>query len=220
MAFKTQSQLVQGVLKKVGLVTGTSVQTYTQPQIEASVQDGFDFMFRKRFWEHLSGWSTYALDGTVGIVTTDLTDIIKSLEDIKSIYINGTDQRVVRPRDREHLNISGANPLYYVPYTFGNDNFYTRVIRFYPNEATGSVDIYSRKHPGTFATDSVVPLPSDMLEWCISWLLLETDGINPANAAKCQSMFDLVYQDFVSNMGEDAIGHGRTRLNEPFTIRS
>jgi hypothetical protein len=96
MAFKTVNQLTQSVISLVGLVTGTGVQTYTEPQVRAAIQAQFDMLFIKRYWEWLTDFHTFTLDGTTGRVTSDISVYISDPTDICDIYIADTDRRVVK----------------------------------------------------------------------------------------------------------------------------
>jgi len=208
--YKKRVDIVQGVIKKIGLVNGTAVQTYTEPQVQTAVQDAFYMVFRKRYWEHLSDWYTYALDGVNGFVTADLTNIVKSIEDIREIW-GGTTfrQRLTAPLDIQGEIVTGSAALYYKPVQFKDTvNFTTKVIKFLPATATGSVRFYARTCPNEFIDTDIVPMQADMMEWAGAWLMLETDGMNPGNANKANNMFQIAYNDIVTSLNDGVIGMG------------
>jgi len=93
------------------------------------------------------------------------------------------------------------------------------VIQIWPKTASSTLAVRCRTHPGDFGNNDLVPFPSDIMANGAAWMMLDSDGINPTAATKAQSMFDLTYQDYVSTMGEDVIGHGGGRTNVPVTIR-
>src|SRR5882672_9387560 len=136
MAFKTVNQLTQSVISLVGLVTGTGVQTYTEPQVRAAIQAQFDMLFIKRYWEWLTDFYSFTLDGATGIVTTNISTYAADPTDIACIYIKDTDRRVVHPIDREHLRVTGSNPLYYTPLPWTDTLAATRLLKFWPITAT------------------------------------------------------------------------------------
>jgi len=218
MSFKTLNGITSDVLKRIGLVSGTGVQTYTEPQVKMAVQDAFDFLFRKRFWDHLSDWYTYTLDGTTGVVTSDLTTTCAEYTDIDVVH-NSDQSAIVKPSSNEHLFVTNSQAQYYTPLNYGDARFLTKVIKFWPITATGSVTLRIRKHPGIFTDEQTIPFPQDIIGWAAAWLVLETDGLNPGNAAKAQGMFDIAYQDYVSSIGSGRIGHGGVPRNVSFTIR-
>lgn len=220
MTFRNFSELKQDVLAVVGLVTGTSVQTYSEPLVGTSVQLMFDMLFRKRFWEWMTDWHTFTLAGSGGIVNADIDDIVKSFLDVEMVYVNDTDRRIVRPIDREHLRVTGSHPLYYTPLPWTDTNATKRVLKFWPIAATGAVDIRARTKPDNFTGTDTVPFPSDVIAQAAAWNLLDTDGINPTAAQKAQALFDISYQDLIANLSEDVIGHGGGRSHVPLTIRT
>lgn len=209
--YKTVTEITQNVITKIGLVAGTSVQTYTEPQIKDAIQDASDLLFRKRFWEHLSDWHTYSLDGVNGYLTTPLTDIVNSHEDAKDFFMTNSRQKIVKPVNSEHLIATGSAALYYTPIKYGDVNFSTRVFKFWPITATGTVTFYARTRPADYNNDSIVPFPRDMITYAAAWLILETDGLNPGNAQKMQNLFQISYNDYMSSISDDVIGHNGGR---------
>lgn len=210
--FKTLTAVTQGVIKKIGLVNGTSVQTYTEPQIKVAIQDAFLMVFRKRYWEHMSDWYTATLDGATGVVTSDLSAVVKSIEDIKLFYVgSSTRQRITKPENIEGEYVTGGTPLFYKPLTWKDPNFTTKVFKVLPITATGTIRFYARTCPDEFNDTDIVPMHSDMMEWAGAWMTLETDGLNPGNANKANSLFQVAYNDIVSNLNDDAIGIGTRR---------
>jgi len=219
MAYKNLQDLVTEVLSIVGLVSGTAVQTYTEPQVKRAIQNQFDMIFMKRFWEWLSGWDTFTLSGSGGILNTNVT--FKAYEDVKEIRISGTNRLVGRPAGREHLHVTGSTPLYFTPIRYGDSNFSTRVIKFWPVTATGDVDIYSRTKPDPFVQNTdIVPFPSHVIAQAAAWDLLDSDGINPPAAQKAQLLFDTSYQDLMTALSEGGIGLGSRTAHVPLTVRT
>lgn len=219
--YKSLKDITQGVIKKIGLVSGTAVQTYTEPQINSAVQDAFYMVFRKRYWEHLSDFYTFQLDGVNGRLTTDISDIVKEWQDADIFYAgqNTNGNRIVKPIATEHLQqTGGSQPLFVTPLKFADPNFTTRVFQFWPKTATGPVTFRARTCPDEFSQSAKIPFASDMMEWAAAWMMLEIDGMNPGNATKCQSMFQITYNDIVSNMNDDVVGHGAGRYYDWRTV--
>jgi hypothetical protein len=84
MSFLTQNQMLNSVLNELALVNGTSVQTYNEPIIYDYIQRGFDHLFTKRFWPHLTSTTFHTLDGAGGVITDQLEGI-EQFTDIKWI---------------------------------------------------------------------------------------------------------------------------------------
>ena len=220
MAFKTLNELTQEVVSNVGLVSGTSVQTYTEPQIKLQIQNIFDFLFRKRTWDHLSDVYTWALDGSTGVVTTDLTSIVKDFRHIAAIHRSDDDKDVVRSFDRRHLRVEGTKALFWRPLQSQDAQFLTRVFKVYPVAAAGNIDVTVKIKPDDFNDSDQVPFPRDLIVYGASWLLLDTDGINPTNAAKCQTMFEQTYSDIIAEEGTAPIGQGTRGRTGDFTVQT
>lgn len=222
MAYKTAQALMNDTLKAVGLVSGTSVQIYTEPQIYASIQTMFEMVFKKRFWDHLSDWHEVTPNGTSGLATTDLSSFLKDHTDIEQVWLADMSRRIVRPYQTDYKIVNGAHVLYYTPIKYdaaAPSDFTQKVIKFWPVTATSPVAIRCRTQPADFTPTDIVPFPAHIMAQAAAWNLLESDGINPTAAAKAQQMFDLLYQDYVAADGEDVIGYGGGRQNVPVTIR-
>lgn len=221
MSFKTLNQITDDVVKRIGLVSGAAVQQYTEPQIKTGIQDAFDFLFRKRFWDHLTDWHTYALDGTSGVIVGNLSSVCAEFTDIQRIE-NSDQSVIVRGENTDYRHVQNTQAQYWtpIPYTAGNNQpWQTKVIKFWPITATGDVSMRIRTHPGVFSDADFVPFPQDIIGWAAAWMVLETDGLNPGNAGKAQALFDISYQDYMKTINDQPIGHGGTPRNVSFTIR-
>lgn len=205
--YDTLEDTVQTVIKTIGLVSGTGVQIYKEDLIEVAVQQSFDLIFRKKNWPHLTEWLTGTLDGTVGILDSNINGTVQEWQHIREIYVADTDQRVVMPVQREHLHVSGSVPLYYTPLPFGDKNFATRILQFWPIAATGDVDMLVKKKPTDFDDNDEIPIPKDIMAYAASWQVLANDGINPDAADRAKIMFEASYSDWISEQ-VFAEGHG------------
>lgn len=220
MAYKTLELITQDVIKNVGLVAGTGVQNYTEPNIMAAVQRMFDMLFRKRFWEWMTDWHTFTLDGVDGLFVESTAGLFTNFEDVEQCAETDNDRQIVTPSGREHLRVSGSNALYYTPLNWTHADALTKVLKFWPITATTSVDVRARTHPVDFIPTDIVPFPSDVIAHAATWDLLDSDGINPPAAQKAQALFDITYRDLVSTISSKAIGHGGGRGRVPLTIRT
>lgn len=215
MSYKTRDQLTQGVLETIGLVSGIGVQTYTEPKINKSIQQTFDMLFRKHDWKHMCHWVTYTLDGSTGKITGNISSYLTQWQHAREFYVGDTEIRIPMPVRKEHLHVSGSQPLFVVPLPWDDADALNKAFKFYPITSTGDVDIYIKKKPADFGANATVPLPSDLMEYGTAWQLLAGDGINPDAADRAKLMFEVVYKDYVSELTQP-IGHGpaRRRTNE------
>lgn len=224
MAYKKASELLISIQKDIGLVSGTAVQTYSEPQIYRGLQLMFDMMFRKRFWDHLTDWYELTLDGVNGLFSTDINNTCAGFEDIEQIWTRDFSRQIVKPFDTSYKQVTGASALYYTPIVYDADDasnkFAKKVIQFWPVTATDVVAVRMRKKPADFVPDDVVPFPSDIISIGTAWRVLSMDGINPAAAQSAEKMYEILYSDYIANLGTDEIGYGSGRLNVPLTIRT
>ena len=82
----TLTELVTRTADRLSMVAGTGVQTYAEDRIAEMIQHKFDVLFEEAFWPQFLTWATFTLDGTLGIVTTDLTSLLKRYEDIRVVF--------------------------------------------------------------------------------------------------------------------------------------
>lgn len=214
MAFATVETIVQDVIKDLGLVTGTGVQQYTEPMVMQALNNMFDFLYNKRQWEHLTAWDRYTLNGTTGLVASSFASIY-GWEDIREVRRVEDDTIIPRSNGREHLDATGNKALYYTILKW-NDADIAKWIRFWPQTATGQVDILTMTRPVAVfeAPETIVPMNPLLMKQGTLWYVLAGDGLNPANADKAQGMFDISYQDLVAKMNEGDIGHGPNRYRD------
>lgn len=224
MAYKKAKELLLSVQQDIGLVSGTAVQTYSEPQIYRGLQLMFNMMFRKRFWDHLTDWYQLTLNGTSGLFTTDINSICAGFEDIEQIWTSDFARQIVKPFDTSYKQVNGGAALYYTPLIYDADDttnkFAKKVIQFWPITATDTVAMRIRKKPADFTPEDVVPFPDDIISMGTAWRVLSMDGINPSAAQAAEKMYEILYSDYVANLGTDEIGYGSGRLNVPLTIRT
>ena len=73
----TLSTLIDRVADRLSMVAGTGVQTYAEDRIAEMIQHKFDVLFDEIWWPQFLTWETLTLDGTLGVVTIDLTEKVK-----------------------------------------------------------------------------------------------------------------------------------------------
>lgn len=223
MAYKKTKDILIDVERDVGLVAGTAVQTYSEPLIYASIQTIFNMVYRKRFWDHLTDWYQFTIDGVIGLLTEDIDEVCKEFTDIAEVWIEDFARKVVKPSSVEYLQVNGSDALYYTPLKFDADPaapFTKKVIKFWPISSTNTVNIRIRTEPGSFFPEDIVPFPADIISMGAAWNVLDSDGINPPAAQKAQQLFDILYRDYIASFAEDDIGHGGGRTHVPLTIRT
>lgn len=214
MGYPTAGDIIQDTLLEVGLVTGTSVQTYAEPQVLAAVNRMFAFLFNKQKWDHLWDWQLATLDGTTGLFTAALTGV-RQYEDIDIIRIGDQNNRAVtRSMNTEHLYVTGSDPMYWRPLAWDHADAVTKFVKLYPITATGTVEVHCGHRPERFVANAdVVPFDRDIMTLGTIWYTVAADGLNPSAAEVAQGTFDIAYSDYVSRYNAREIGHGRGNRN-------
>lgn len=207
LAYKTLQQITNDVISELGLVAGSGVQTYTEPQAATAVNRMFDYLVGKDEWDHLITWDRYTLDGVTGTVVGAVTGI-RDVDDVLEVRPLARRSNISRPIGTQHLEVQGNDAMYWTPIAWNAPNA-DKLMQFWPKTATGTVDIRSYKRPEPFvARNDIVPFNPLVITLGAAWYVLQGDGINAANAEKVQIMFDLVYQDLRSRKNKLEIGHG------------
>ena len=176
---------------------GTSVQTYAEDRIAAAIQHKFDVLFSEIFWPQHIIWKASVLDGTLGVVTDDLTTILSDFDDIARIYRSGgtLPLPLLPAQTLNPFVLSGTRPRFYAPIPHGETNA-NKIFNIWPKTATGTIQWARRKHPkaGTagrlFNPSDTVTFDDHALILGAAFDILEDDATNPNATQKFQSMFE------------------------------
>ena len=187
----TMSQLVTRTARRISMVAGTGVQTYAEDALTEMIQHKFDVLFAERFWKQFTTWYTWALDEATGVVTTDLTDIVKHIDDIKVIYAENSTTAITELASTTNpFELSGTTPISYEGLPTSHDNFANRVFRIWPLASTGNIIVRARTKPDTFAPEDTVNFDDQALILGAAFDYSEDDGTNPAATQKFQLLFE------------------------------
>jgi hypothetical protein len=221
----TFAQLTQRVIASVGEVSGTSVQTYSEPRVREALEEIFEVVFRKYWWPQYMAWfGPYTLDGTIGIITDNtFGQSVKDIRDVKTIIPLNAERGIPQlPDNRNPFNITGTTVRYYEALDAANANAASRLIQFWPKSSTGQVYINARKFP-TLVDSTHSFLDNNLMIFGASWLILEQEDINPNAAALQERMFNETFADIMKHYSEQPIenpivGYSTERyLSEWFT---
>lgn len=217
MAFPTRQQLVNAVVTELGLVPGTDVQLFTEPQIEDKIQLAFDTLADKRFWPHLMKNTIHELDGSAGVITDTLT-YVQTIEDIEWI-------REYPYEEYNKLVFLNGQPFTtqtrpaYDSLSWDDAQYSTKLVQFYPVDNTNNMMIRARRKPSAFNADSdIVPLDKVMLVHYMTFLLFSSDGINAEAAATQLGLFEQRYSDLISNESNEPLTYGMRSNTNHFTV--
>ncbi len=166
-------QLISRVQARLAQATGPGTNTYSEDVIAEHLQTGFDYYFEKYWWPDYIAYSEWTLDGTLGVVTADLTSLLDRTDDID--WIKSNDCNVVRLRkDVAPSSVTGSAPRFWIPYASA-----TKVFKIVPYAATGTIEVRYRVRPSTFIGTSDVNMDNALLVTFAAVQYLASDGSNP-----------------------------------------
>ena len=182
----TLRDLINRTSIRLSQVYGSGVQIYAEDRLAEMIQHKFDVLFDEAFWPQFSDWYAWTLDGTLGVVTTDLTDILKRLEDIDVIYLGSTITKVTKlPSTVNPFTLNGTQAVHY---TSGPS--LAKPFKVVPATATGTLHVHARTKPDTFDLDDEVDFDDQALILGAAYDYSEDDGTNPASTQKLQLLFE------------------------------
>lgn len=200
MPFKTRRELTLQVLDVLALVSGSGVQTYTEPQIVTAIQNSFDLLFKERFWDHLCYNTTHTLDGVAGVVTDTIVGI-EDFTDIKWIRLDPYEEKDTIPYFPD--GNMATNTLGFTSFPWDHAQFSTKRLWINPVTTTGNIKIRARRRPDEFTDDDdIVPMDSVMLSYFVAAQLLAVDGMNPGAQSMSMGLFQDRYDTLTSNEGD------------------
>lgn len=216
MKFKTLGELVASVYNELALVSGSSVQTYTEPTVKEYIQNSFDHIFEKRFWDHLTSTTYHTLDGVGGVIT-DAVVGVAGAEDIKWIRKEPYTKSDKIPYFRD--GVFNTDLLAFTAIPYGDVGYSTKIVKFNPVDSAENIAIRARRRPDDFVQDEdVVPMDRLLIKHLTAALLLGVDGMNPGAQADQQSLFDDRYDTLVSNEADEPIQAVNSRFDSEFTV--
>lgn len=201
----TFATLVQRAIKVIGEVDGTSVQTYSQPRVEEALRQIFDLAFRKSWWDQYCFWYEVALDGTLGLISTDSLTSVKDFRDVKAIIPENQDRALPRlPYGVNPFNLTGSTVMYYEPLINSHPSFAGRMFQFWPKTAVGNLKIRARILP-TLVDETIMYLDTNMLVNGAAWMILEDEDINPNAAQLRKTLFNEFFESIQKNEADQPI---------------
>jgi len=141
------------------------------------------------------------LDGTLGVVTVDLTSLVKRFDDLRVIYPDNSNTSLTRlsSTTTNPNNLTGTTPIHYEALgpTFSNKT--TKVFNVWPRTATGNIDVQYRTKPDTFTPTDTIDFDDQALILGSVFDYLEDDGTNPNATQKFQLLFEARVKQLISN---------------------
>ncbi len=197
----TLDDITQEVIELLSQVPGTSVQTYSEDRIALIIQQRFDFFLDKLWWPAYMSWRQYTLDGTTGMVTATISDIVR-YEDIRIIMIGTTDNVLLElPRDVNPYRLTGTTPRYRESTTTAS-----KLFRALPITSTGTVAVHARLKPTAYFVGSdSINLDRSLLVNSSVWQYLSDDGGNPGQISFYQDLTEARYKSLRDMYNEQRV---------------
>jgi len=188
----TLAQLIARTEDRLSMVAGTGVQVYAEDRIGEMIQHKFDVLFDEAFWPQFLTWATWALDATLGVVTTDLTDLVKRFDDIRVIFPENSNTSLTKiaALTTNPETLAGTTPIHFESLGPAATNKATRVFNVWPKTATGNIVVQYRTRPDTFTTTDEIDFDDQALILGATFDYLEDDGTNPNATQKFQLLFE------------------------------
>ena len=224
MPFYTPDKLVEQVLNELALVSGPSVQTYTEGMILTHIQNAFDTFFKKRYWAHLCTTSFFVLDGTTGVTTTSVESVVEDIDDVQWIRQSPYREKVDDiPYIKE--GVFDTNEYWYTALPYNHPQYTAKKFLFNPPVEALSIAIRSRIKPPDFVlgAEAPAPVPLDrvLMQHFVTASALASDGFNPAAQDRHQALADDRYTTLLENEGsQSGYYHINRYRNGEFTVAS
>jgi hypothetical protein len=212
----TIRQIVTAAQTVVGEIAGPGVQLYAEDRQLQDCIRAFNLTFKKRFWEVYTKWVQVTLDGTTGVITTDTLKNVRDVEDFARIMRDGERNPIpLLPSALNPYTIpSGSRPLYWGMLHVDDADFLTKRIKFYPADATGSVNIQARFYPkdqmdadavSEWDWEDTMYFDMDLLVYGTAFFTLSHDDINATAADVARSMMEARYRDITTGLASHPI---------------
>jgi hypothetical protein len=203
----TLAEIVTRVEDRISMVAGTGVQTYAEDRIAEMVQHKFDTLFDEVFWPHLSVWSQWTLDETLGVVTADLTDLIDRFDDIQAIFPENSNSALTKlaSTTTNPFQLSGTTPIHFDALGPDVSNVVTKVFHIWPKAATGDVIVRYRVRPAPYVSVDEVNFDDQALILGAAYDYLEDDGTNPGATQKMQGLYEARVRQLKNNYNDAPI---------------
>lgn len=200
------SDCINSVITELRQVPSLATQTYATPVIRQQVNNAYRMLVDEYWWEELMYTFTVAVDGTTGLLTSDLVGPISAItryDNIQYVWSEGIDRPLAqKPVRWNPTAITGTTPQY-----IQSDTTYTnRPVKILPVTSTGNVVIRARQMPPFPVGDSdTLYLDDLMITYAAAWMYVIDDATVPAQVEKFQSLYMARKKQVIANMNTQDI---------------
>lgn len=205
--------IVKAVIVELSQVPGIATQVYAADRILQYVQDAFLLEIEEIWWpQYMQYFGPVALDGTTGIIVSDLTGPISSITDyadIAAVWPEGSDKRLRQMPPGKNPTVfssgtgsSGSRGFYMTPdYTTPN-----RPFRVWPMDSTGNLVIWARQRNAMpLGNNDLILLDGLLLQYDAAWMYCVDDGTVPAQVNKYQMLAQKRRQSMISSYSQQPL---------------
>lgn len=183
----TLEQLITRIEQRLMMAAGLDVQIHAEDALVEMIRTKYEMLFDDFWWDEYLTLETFTLDGTTGIVTTDLSTKILHFRDINAIYYNNDS----RPMPRLS---AGNNPTKIRTRSHAPTNVATSVFKVFPSTLTGQVHVWYRTRIAPAAWEAQDPnmqinMDAELLVLGVAFDYLSSDGSNIDDAKKLGGMY-------------------------------
>lgn len=185
----TLDQLIQKCVLRLAQVGGTGVQVYAEDILAEMIQERFDELFDRFWWDDYMTYyvATLAADGTVNEAIKTTQDLDR-FTDIQHVHYKTQPHPLARIDSRtnraNYLKI--ATPIYIAPTTITD-----KVFQLLPYGSVGdNVTIAFRKRPTTFIGTDTILLDNLLLIYGACYDYLEDDAGSQGSIGKFQDAYN------------------------------
>lgn len=197
MAYLSQTMLVAKVITRLRMVQGAGTQLYAEDAISQMLEETYEMVRVRRWWDHLMAWEIRQLDAVNGFVTTSFAGARERFKDVQHIFIgNNAAPMPIASSDINPYKLTGTLPRFVEPLNFSDDPTGVLLFRIWPKTAVTTTDIplriRLRADPANVFIDPaiIVPFDSTCLINGAAMKYAADDGSNPASVATLQQAFD------------------------------
>lgn len=207
----TLRQIVDDALAVMGEVAGVGTQAFSDDKLKRAAVKSFNLLFKKKYWPQYTQWFQLALDGTLGIVTTDAFTRVMDFEDFAAVHRDGQSTALSRlPKSINPYTVTGNTVTYWTSLPVSDARYATRRLQFYPKTSVGLVNICARVYPlpasaTQFGWDDVFDLDRDMLADGAAFLAFIGDDLNPGAADTCRQMMEMRFRDIEASLASQPL---------------
>ncbi len=189
------------------MAAGTGVQVYAEDRIAEMIQHKFDVLFDEEFWPQFLTWATWTLDGTLGVITTDITDEVKRFQDLFVVFPEDSDIAItdLSALTTNPFRLAGTTPQHLQALGPTDPQKVSRLFHVWPKTATGNLNALYRTKPDTFTGEDNIDFDDQALILGATFDYLEDDATNPNATQKFQLLFEARVKQLKKNFNKNPV---------------